>query len=91
MLYSGIHRNWDFNYINPFSFWVIDSMNSFSGDGNGFLYGGILFKNNFDWDIWSEILIDDYMINYDSEEHLEPNTIGITIGFEIKNCLILHQ
>jgi len=82
-LNSGPNRNIEFQYFNPIMVWLPDkTAGTTSRFANSFLHFAFSFYPQNEWNIWSELLIDDYQINTDEKSDLEPNEIGVILGLE---------
>jgi hypothetical protein len=80
-LYGGPGRPVDFTLSNPLSFY------SFSQDNdkkymNGMLYADMYFPISHNFNIYSELLIDDFQIDHREKADLEPNEIAFILGAE---------
>jgi hypothetical protein len=80
-LYGGKDRPLDFTLSNPLSFY------SFSQDNdqksmNGMLYADLLTTVGTAYNIYGELLIDDFQVDRKKKSDLEPNEIAFMIGIE---------
>jgi len=80
---TGVNRPIEFQYLNPFIYWLPDKTSSTtSRDSNSLLHCSISYYPTNGWNIWGEILVDDYQINHDKIDDLEPNELGFVLGFQ---------
>jgi len=82
ILYTGKNRSVEFQYFNPVILWSPELIVNTTGDANGFLYGGFEINYFPTWQLWGELLVDDYQINKEVKGDLEPNEIGIVAGIQ---------
>jgi len=81
-LYSGVNRNVEWAYLNPFLFYHGEQMNGPNLECNtlgsvDFYYAG---KK---WGLYGELLIDDIQMDKAEPGDLEPNEIGGLLGIDI--------
>ena len=82
IIYTGVGRSIEWQYINPVLFWTPEMVNNSTGDGNGLLFGSIKYNFNLSLSLWTELLVDDFQVNHESKGDLEPNEIGFLSGVE---------
>ena len=82
IIYTGVGRSIEWQYINPVLFWTPEMVNNSTGDGNGLLFGSIKYNFNPSLSLWTELLVDDFQVNHESKGDLEPNEIGFLGGVE---------
>ena len=82
ILYTGKNRAVEFQYFNPVILWTPELIVNSTGDANGFIYGGLELNYFPNWQIWGELLVDDYQVNKEVKGDLEPNEIGLVAGIQ---------
>ena len=89
VLYGGPEQGWDFGFMNPFGIYYMNNVNLEPGA----YHGNLLI--NIDWDlyllpnleIYGEFLIDDFQIDNETPNDLEPNELGFLGGIKWANPL----
>jgi hypothetical protein len=84
-LYGGVDRSIDFTLSNPLSFYSFtqDNDNKYM---NGMLYADLYLKFVPTFNVYGELLIDDFQIDHSQKADLEPNEIAFLLGFEGVNA-----
>jgi len=81
-LYSGVNRNVEWAYLNPFLFYHGEQMNGPNLDCNTLGSVDFYYAGN-KWGLYAELLIDDIQLDKEEPGDLEPNEIGGLLGIDI--------
>lgn len=87
LLYGGPHANWELKYHNPLLYYHGELLNGGGADGNGLLYLDFDWYPWRNWEFYGELLVDDYQLEKTRPGDLEPNEIGLILGFQHGNWL----
>jgi len=91
-LYGGSDRIFSFSLLNPFLFFHGEQMNDNSLGLTGNTLGSIAFDYLFSkWAVYGEVLIDDVQLDKKEPGDLEPNEVGVLLGFESADILGLDR
>ncbi|MGD9900266.1 MAG: capsule assembly Wzi family protein [Calditrichaceae bacterium] len=79
-IYGGPNQGWEFGLMNPLMFYHGYNVNTPGVDTNTLytIEWDLYFRKNLE--LYGEILIDDYQIDEETPEDLEPNEYGILVG-----------
>lgn len=90
LLYGGPNSSWELKYHNPILYYHGELLNKGGYDGNGFLYLDFDWYPWRNWEFYGEILIDDFQLEKKVSGDLEPNEIGMILGFQHSDWFGLH-
>ena len=82
ILYGGVNQRLEFAYLNPFLFFHGEQMNGPGLNGNTLGSVELTYSGN-KWCAYTEILIDDIQLDKEEPGDLEPDEIGIVVGFDL--------
>ena len=82
ILYGGQNRNLELAYLNPLSPFYVEQINGPDLEGNVIVSMDIrVTLSNFQ--VYGELLIDDFQFDNKEQEDLEPNEYGLLYGVEL--------
>jgi hypothetical protein len=81
LLYGGTNSSWELKYHNPLLYYHGELLNHGGYDGNGLLYLDFDCYPLQNWQFYGEILIDDLQLEKSEQVDLEPNQVGVVVGF----------
>ncbi|MDZ7331720.1 MAG: capsule assembly Wzi family protein [candidate division KSB1 bacterium] len=87
LLYGGPDAPWELKYHNPMLYYHGELLNGGGTDGNGFLYLDFDFYPWPNWELYGEILVDDYQLEKKIPIDLEPNEFGFILGGQLARLL----
>lgn len=82
LLYGGPHSTWELKYHNPLLYFHGELLNHGGYNGNGMLYLDMDWHPWKNWKFYGELLIDDYQLEETVPGDLEPNEVGVILGFQ---------
>ena len=82
LLYGGPNSTWELKYHNPLLYYHGELLNGGGFNGNGFLYLDFDWYPGRNWELYGEILIDDFQVEKTVPGDLEPDEIGIIFGVQ---------
>jgi len=87
LLYGGPRSTWELKYHNPMLYYHGELINGGGYDGNGFLYLDFDWYPLRNWELYGEVLVDDFQVEKTGSGDLEPNEIGLIFGLQHANVL----
>lgn len=81
LLYGGPHSTWELKYHNPLLYYHGELLNHGGYNGNGMLYVDLDWYPWKNWQFYGELLVDDYQVEKTAPGDLEPNEVGVIVGF----------
>ncbi len=82
IIFSGVNRNLELNYLNPLLFYHADQLNE-NIDDNTFLGIDLSWYLYNRVKLFGQLIVDDYQVDNDEPGDREPDEIGYQIGLQV--------
>lgn len=79
VIYGGENRTFELYYLNPFIFYHGEQQNQ-DIEGNTLVGADFLFFPGKSWEVYGEVLVDDWQFDKSKKTDLEPPEVGWIVG-----------